>query len=1715
MQGNQAYTSFGEVTPVTSRFGCSKASYFNNIYLIALFKPLGQIRSHQANFGYIWRARQDPATAGDWARHKRELGVLYIFIMSFNLFLTPPRYTPGKDVGEFIALFESYCNSVKATDEVKRHLFLTTIDDDLRWSVQEKDSCAFELTYEEIIKRARKHNTDSSRIHQLRAALFGRRQMPQESARDFVYALKGLADKAYPGEKDIKNEVLYSVLLFGMADQHTARNLPQQLGFKRDFWAAADVVLGAPPQTHFDVMPVNSRATSSREADTQAIGLIEELKRELKANSEHLARTVASLQADLQDVRNDMRRPSPALTWRQSAHTRQQTTVRCFACGESGHIQRFCNRGKRILPSSRVTPNKCQTKRLPVPNSPTPGMFSRPVKQHAPLPNGSRTTLPSDVNTERCGTLKSLSRFVNVSLNAEPACALVDTGATVSMITLKLWKVIRNRENEEPSPLSSNECFTGVTGNSVHVAGKITANVKLGGLDTSVELYVATGLSHDFILGLDFLQRNRCSVCYESNFLKAGQAQVPLLTTSFVQRSQDICLVDPVNIPPSTEVYVSGSYMTDACGEDVPDFSVVLGRIPAFCTQFGLRTANGLTTVRRNKILVRLANFSDDSIEVPSGTRIALAVPVHAFGNIECPMSDCCVVLGQDPHAKCPCLHGRHPQPTEEMCTISNANTTPNDDHWSSIREGVNVGTELSTDQEAEVWALLRRHEKAFSTDYSGLGRTSLAQHTIETGEARPVRQPPRRMAQHYKQQVEKIIGEMRQQNLIRPSTSPWSSSIVLVKKKSGELRFCVDYRQVNEITKKNSYPIPRVDDSLDEMSGSKFFSTLDLKSGYWQIPMDEQSREKTAFASHMGLYEFNVMPMGLCNSAASFQRLMRIVLQGIEWQGTLAYLDDVIIYGRTFDEHVRRLADVLSRLESAGLTLKPSKCDLFKDEVRFLGHVVSKRGVMCDPEKVRSVAGWPVPKSVKQVRQFVGLTSYYRKFVKDYAKIASPLHKLTEKGRRFTWTDECQQAFATLKRSLTTAPVLQYPDFKQPFILDTDASDVAIGCVLGQVCDGKEHVVAYGSRTLSKAERHYSTTRKELLAVIFATKLYKCYLLGAKFLLRTDHSSLRWLWRSRELYGQCARWVEHLAAYDFDLTHRPGVKHTNADALSRLEPEEEGFPYAVLDRGPQQEVFAIDLRNVYGYDPIAVARAQRDDPNLVHVVGWVERGIRPSFRKIKHLPIECRHMWSQFSRLLCIQGVLFFRDSCLSQGTEDVDRLVVPLSMRDDVMLTCHDLLHGGGHLGRAKTISKVAERFYWLKWRADIEDYCRKCKECNLNKRPSTTIRAPLVPSQEMRPMERIEIDVLGPLPQTRLGYQYVLVACDLFTKYVRAWPMRHQTAQETASILFHRWLTVHGVPDVIHSDRGGNFESKLFAELVRLMGCKKSRTTAYHPAGNGGVERNNRTIISMLRNYVQRDPKRWDEALSGVVAAYNASRHESTGISPHYLLTGHKLRLPADLMASNLQSSTEPYVHLDALKAQLRLAEEVARETLSSQRAEMERTYNKRQHGEALKVGDVVLLENPVVPTDGCRKFLRPYKGPYQIVRKPINFVNYVIRDRAGKEQTVHFNRLKRVDLPFIEEETQPVAPSEETEPHDFVGLTEPHDFVGLMFTPAPDVVAEGDTTPATQEDTPETDLIDDDALSIGHGLTADSQEEASHMDDARPRRARRQTEFFQAS
>ena len=736
---------------------------------------------------------------------------------------------------------------------------------------------------------------------------------------------------------------------------------------------------------------------------------------------------------------------------------------------------------------------------------------------------------------------------------------------------------------------------------------------------------------------------------------------------------------------------------------------------------------------------------------------------------------------------------------------------------------------DLERDHKEQFAQLVFEFADIFAED-GELGRTSKIKHSIHTGDAQPIRQPVRRVPLCQRQEIQDLLTEMQAKDVIQPSRSPWASPVVLVQKKDGSTCFCINYRKLNSVTRKDVYPIPRIDDTLDTLAGSQWFSTLDMVSGYWQVEVGVEDREKTAFCTLNGLFEFKVMPFGLCNGPATFQRLMDLVLAGLQMSHCLVYVDDVIVMGRSFQEHLHNLRQVFERLREAGLTLKPSKCAFFQTEVFYLGHIISRKGVSTDPAKIDKVVRWPTPKSAKDAQQFLGLAGYYRRFVRDFATIAKPLHRLTEKTTQFEWTTECHEAFQTLCQRLCSAPILAFPNFSKPFILDTDASNTGLGGVLSQLDEtGNEHVIAYASRTLSKAERRYCVTRRELLAVVTFTQHFRPYLLGRQFTLRTDHGSLTWLQSFKEPEGQLARWLEKLQEYQFTIVHRQGRKHTNADALSRLPctqcgRESHQVAESLLDVScvvPPSSHLGGDDGSQGNSHPQNLREAQLGDPGVAFVLRAKENASKPSSDLMKSQSLETRKLLQQWDQLEVKDGLLARKFE--QEGKGVTHQWIVPQGLRKEIL---HQL-HGGptgAHFGEAKTLGKLRERFYWPGHAEDVRKWCSACEMCGQRKHPTPRNRAPLVGVHTGYPMQRVATDILGPLPESLGGNSYILVVADYFTRWVEAFPIPNQEATTVARKLVNEVFCRYSPPEQLHSDQGRQFESLLVAEVCQLLGIQK---------------------------------------------------------------------------------------------------------------------------------------------------------------------------------------------------------------------------------------------------------------------------------------------------
>ena len=464
------------------------------------------------------------------------------------------------------------------------------------------------------------------------------------------------------------------------------------------------------------------------------------------------------------------------------------------------------------------------------------------------------------------------------------------------------------------------------------------------------------------------------------------------------------------------------------------------------------------------------------------------------------------------------------------------------------------TASSLSESELQRLRELLGKYEDVISKHDYDLGHMKDVEHDIDTGDVKPFKFQPYRLSFEERKILKNIVDEMKTHNLVRDSNSPYASPTFLVKKPDGSHRLVCDWRHLNSFTKKDSMPLPRIDDTLDRLAGAKYFSKIDCTSGFWQVGISKRAIEKTAFVTPDGLYEFLRMGMGLCNVPATFQRAINHALGNLLWKNCMVYLDDILVFSKSFSEHLSDIEEVLQKLRESNIKIKPSKCVWAAPSVKYLGHVVSLHGIAADPDKTRAILEFPIPKDKTQLKSFLGLASYYRRFIKDFSSVAKCLFELTSPtNSTFNFQDKHLQAMNQLKLHLTSSGVMAHPDFTRKFIVATDASNVGLGAVLKQLGDdGKERVICWASRTLNPSEINYATNKKELLAVMFGITFFRPYLYGRKFEIITDHHSLCYLFRNSNKTGILARWALTLSEYEFEVKYKSDRKHQDADALFR-----------------------------------------------------------------------------------------------------------------------------------------------------------------------------------------------------------------------------------------------------------------------------------------------------------------------------------------------------------------------------------------------------------------------------------------------------------------------------------------------------------------------------------------------------------------------------------
>ena len=930
-----------------------------------------------------------------------------------------------------------------------------------------------------------------------------------------------------------------------------------------------------------------------------------------------------------------------------------------------------------------------------------------------------------------------------------------------------------------------------------------------------------------------------------------------------------------------------------------------------------------------------------------------------------------------------------------------------------------------------EMEDLITEYQDIFALSHHELGCYTETKHRIELTDSTPIKQKYRRIPPHLFEAVKAEIQKMLENGVIRPSLSSYSSPLSIAIKKDGSPRICLDFRKINSITKHDAKAIPSVDEMIDLLHGKQIFTSLDLVQGFHQQELEETSKQYTAFnAGPLGLFEYQRLPFGITNASASFQRMMEYVLRDLIPSICLVYIDDVIVHSYTQTEHIQSLRKVFNCLRCYNLKLKPSKCEFFKTELKFLGHVISENGLKADPDKIASIKEWPQPKSVKQVRQILGLTGFLRRYIKNYAQIAQPITNLLQgysnkkhkkavnlklEKEKFVWGKEQEQAFQELKMKIAEDVTLAFPNFNQPFRLNCDASRNGLGAWIEQEQpDGKYRPIAFASRKTSNAERQYPVHKLEFLALKWSvTEKFKDYLYSKSFICYTDNNPLTYVLKSAKLDATEQGWVSQLEPFDFKILYKPGVNNIIADALSRIYDTEKDDNMDKFQKWAENKSHGFEKKETLSSAAATLLDTIDYQPTVNfnwHTLQDTDPTVSTVKKKITGQQIDESDQTHETRQLLKYeQHLKIYKDLLYMRNAEDQQmRLVVPKPQQLEIV----KIYHSFGHFGVTRTYKTLKVKFFWSNMKDDVIDTCSKCERCQKAKTPPNKNKGPLnhliTPKY---PFHQLSIDYVS--IDTRAKTKFKILTCiDEFTKFAFAIPVKSENAKRCAEALYQQIYTKFGIPTIIHSDRGATFMSTILKELNAILNIKHTVTTAYRPQSNGTCERLNSTIINRIRTLPPGEKPRWNLHLDSLICAYNSTTQESIGTSPFYAMYGRQPVIPVDLLV-RLPEVEEDDQQRNTF-AERRLKELKQSYELMAKNIDKRRVRSKRNYDDKVKkttltfnAGDHVLI----------RKFVRKNKVDdrfqaeiNEVLQKKDDLPLYLVKGlESGTIKTIHRDNL----------------------------------------------------------------------------------------------------------
>ena len=1196
--------------------------------------------------------------------------------------------------------------------------------------------------------------------------------------------------------------------------------------------------------------------------------------------------------------------------------------------------------------------------------------------------------------------------------NKEEKCpALIDTGADWSLIDETLLD-----ENEKQ--LLANDSAglegQGVSGEKIPILGEVWRDFKVGGMTvTSQRFVVVQGMTSDIILGADFWGRvspiqldfsaQKLSICGGTVVVNTHGGQQARLD----EGTKQVKVTSKCSIPPQTEmmVNVKAKGMREGHAYLFQPVRTEDDKVGSPFAVVGCKDELG-------DFQMKITNLGKQDVVINEG---------RVLGTLESDMEAVVAKLGR---------------------------VEATDKPKADLLSKVTIGNDLSNCQQSQIAQMLRDFEDVF---YQG-GPLPLVdigvKHAIRGHETiAPIACRPRRLDPQSEREVREEVDKLLEMGVIRPSNSPWAAPVVCARRADGSLRLALDYRKVNEVTHPATlHPIPLIEDLLDRLSSAKFFSVLDAKAGYHQMPLREEDSEVSAFVVPWAQYEWaERTPFGLKGAGYSFQRMMAMLLGSSNFVEALCYLDDILIWGETWEIHIERLRVVLSKVQAAGLALSPEKCKFGVSEVAYLGSVIRNGMISISDQRVKDLLDLPSPTTVRELRRVLGAFGFVQRWLPGIAEVTKPLNNGV-KGKphsKLTWTVDMEEAFVKLKKLVAEATSLRIPDHSAEFTLISDCSDVGAGAVLTQEEGGCLVPVAFYHHTLGPAEQRYNTTDKELLAAVLAIRKFRVYLTKG-FNLVTDHQAVKWLNRLdvNDEKGRRGRWLETMEQYEINLIHKPGrgPEMSMADYLSRI----------IHDKGKEvlrgNKIPLEIKRSSTNRAMIASFEGKSPADTILSGISLeeikIQQGKDSQIGEVKNAFLESRDSGGDvemdkelvktvvdpkaFERLYLDARELLMvkfnggrRSNDAAFGVKKRDRIVLPPTMRQKALAICHS--RGlGGHMGRDRTWQRVRNSFYWKDMKKDVEGFVKECEACACNKHSTHPNVAPLQETDlPSGPLKHIQFDYAGPFQAAQTHpFRYVLQVQDILSRYLQFFPCRDDTAKTAAEMLMNHWICYFGTPRKANSDRGTHFVSETFEALCKTVGIEHRLGAPKHPESQGQCERQNQ-LLAQVRCMCDNDVEKWPEAVYRVAFAHNVAQNRTTGIPPLQMLLGQEPQTPEiawlrdEASVKKDEEDERTFAERILHKKEEAIARMIKQARETTKQGQLKRMEAQKTRGKPYVVGDLVRikLDSYELKKKG-KKMARKYSGKYKVTKILKGGWTYLLEPCGwkGRMKTRHFNSLK---------------------------------------------------------------------------------------------------------